>query len=581
MKLFNLLLAALVCSPLLAQNPAKLPSSMLIPKHELELRQHLAEQQLKSQPQSAMSQAGRKTTLFKAQSDDALILRDSTVSYLEDNRSLKTVYTYDESGRLISEVTYKYSKPNENGIIWEGEQSCRGWDGSSLRFSDTQGYLPSLSDETYEKMVGKTMHLDIKAVAGEGTTIRVADGWWGQYVPDTPVKAGDTFSFEFTEEMAVNMKYGSGGAGKDLVFMSNNGLTITKFYYDAETGVKEMLSTKKEHKYDAIGNYAGYIEYYWKNDDWVISYSDFKETLYDENGREIGFISPYLSAKYEYFTDTDGKEIGYIYYSLMDGEWIPQSKIEYTFDANGDITGGIVFSPKDGEWIVVSKFESAFDAAGREIVEIDYNLNDDEWVVYYKYEYAYDANGNEILNAGYNWKDGKWVASYKYEFAYDEHGNQTYNASSYELDGVWFNSFENKLEYTYDANDNIICQIQFQKSGGTWEEVVKNEYTYNANGNIISQLHFQKSGGMWEESSKYEYIYDANDNLSKCEYFVKTYNGWEQRKIDYYSDYHANSIEHVKAESRNASRKVIKHGKLFIMKGNRIYNIQGQKAEMK
>lgn len=116
-------------------------------------------------------------------------------------------------------------------IIWQGEQSCGGWDGASLRFSDSEGKLPTLSDETYDWMVGKKMCLDIKEVNGDGTTIRVTNGWWStEYVSDTPVQAGDKFTFEFTQEMANECK--KGGDGKDLLFVSNNGLTITKFYYE-------------------------------------------------------------------------------------------------------------------------------------------------------------------------------------------------------------------------------------------------------------------------------------------------------------------------------------------------------------
>lgn len=116
-------------------------------------------------------------------------------------------------------------------IVWQGEQSCGEWDGASLRFSDTEGKLPTLSDDTYDWMVGKKMCVDISAVNGEGTTIRVTNGWWSTvYVSDTEVHAGDKFVFEFTQEMANECK--KGGLGKDLLFVSNKGLTITKFYYE-------------------------------------------------------------------------------------------------------------------------------------------------------------------------------------------------------------------------------------------------------------------------------------------------------------------------------------------------------------
>ncbi len=117
-------------------------------------------------------------------------------------------------------------------IIWSGEQSCGGWDGAGLRFSDTEGKgLPTLSDETYDWMVGKKLCLDIKAVNGDGTTIRVTNGHWSEdFVKDTEVHAGDKFTFEFTEHMAYVCK--KGGEGKDLLFVSNNGITISKFYYE-------------------------------------------------------------------------------------------------------------------------------------------------------------------------------------------------------------------------------------------------------------------------------------------------------------------------------------------------------------
>ncbi len=126
----------------------------------------------------------------------------------------------------------KYELPVLETIIWQGEQSCAGWDGAGLRFSDSEGQgLPTLSDDTYDWMVGKKLSLDISAVNGDGTTIRVTNGHWSkEYVSDTPVTAGMKFQFEFTQEMCDQCK--KGGEGRDLLFVSNNGLTITKFYFE-------------------------------------------------------------------------------------------------------------------------------------------------------------------------------------------------------------------------------------------------------------------------------------------------------------------------------------------------------------
>ncbi len=139
-------------------------------------------------------------------------------------------------------------------IIWEGEQSCGSWDGVSLRFSDYEGNLPFLSDEAYDSMVGQTMLLDIKETVGDGCTIRVTNGWWSElYVEDTVVNSGDTFSFEFTEHMANQCK--RGGEAKDLLFVSNNGLTITKFYYINDVPVS--LQNINNESSIVIFNYFG------------------------------------------------------------------------------------------------------------------------------------------------------------------------------------------------------------------------------------------------------------------------------------------------------------------------------------
>lgn len=124
-----------------------------------------------------------------------------------------------------------YELPILETVVWQGEQSCGSWDGDGCRFSDSEGKgLPTLSDETYDWMVGKKMSLDISAVAGDGTTIRVTNGHWSKaYVEDTPIEPGK-FQFEFTQEMADQCK--KGGEGRDLLFVSNNGYTITKFYFE-------------------------------------------------------------------------------------------------------------------------------------------------------------------------------------------------------------------------------------------------------------------------------------------------------------------------------------------------------------
>ena len=147
------------------------------------------------------------------------------------SRTAKVTVTNGITSQIIEVTQAGEAKPDV--VIWQGEMSCGGFDGTALRFSDNEGKLPTLSDATYDRMVGKTMYLDIKDVVivpGYDTWIKVTNGWWSEdYIKETPVYAGMTFEFVFTQRMANQCK--KGGEGRDLMFISNNGLTITKFYY--------------------------------------------------------------------------------------------------------------------------------------------------------------------------------------------------------------------------------------------------------------------------------------------------------------------------------------------------------------
>ena len=50
----------------------------------------------------------------------------------------------------IEVTNMKYELPVLETIIWQGEQSCAGWDGAGLRFSDTEGkgLPPSLPESS-------------------------------------------------------------------------------------------------------------------------------------------------------------------------------------------------------------------------------------------------------------------------------------------------------------------------------------------------------------------------------------------------------------------------------------------------
>ena len=156
-----------------------------------------------------------------------LIMRE-----MGDNTVYVTVMNSD--GSLVTKeypvkvTSMPYELPVLETIIWQGNQSCGGWDGASLRFSDGEGKgLPTLSDDIYDWMVGKKLSLDISK-ADPGATLRITTGWWStQGGDDIPIESAPCkIQFELPQDFVDVCK------SQHLLFTGNGSYTITKFYYE-------------------------------------------------------------------------------------------------------------------------------------------------------------------------------------------------------------------------------------------------------------------------------------------------------------------------------------------------------------
>ncbi len=543
MKHFYALLAALVCTPLLAQKPAQLPNRLSPgPQHELELRQHMAQSQNKTRAQELLAKSAVPT-----------MVRDYEEMYDNDNQlQAKNFYTYDDSGNVTIIERFNYAL-SEGGVIWEGEMTAVAWESEKFRFSDYEGYLPSISDEVYDALVGKTMHLVIKSVEGESSPFRVMNGWWSNVYYELEVHSGETLDFLFTQEMCDECKE------KDLCFLSmESEITISKLYFDADEKAQDKPESKTEYTYDDRGNITSIVDYrqangelvytrkseyaydakgyqilnadyYWENDAWVCSYKN--EQLFDENGRHIGSINfnqYWTSTKTENVFDDNGTETGYLSYLWRDDQWTLDSKTDYIFNDEGVATGTLGYVLQDDKWVATNKYDYTYAENGL-LKSYIYSLwINDEWDVVGKVEYIYDENDRNTSYTRYNWIEGEWVGSEKYEYAYDENGFQTSYAAFEWRNGEWAGS--NKTESIYDANGMQTLRTTYYWIDGAWvvNSQSKNDIEYNDNGNIVSSTNYYYLGAedVWYNSGKEEYTYDENNNASKLTQYTWRGNEW-------------------------------------------------------
>lgn len=510
--------------------------------------------------------------------DGTMLLCDSIVSYNgQDEIQTKYEYTYDAQGHETSWTTFR------SNIIWQGEQTAVAWDGQSLRFSDNEGKLPSLSEATYDFMVGCTMCLVITEVNGDNTWIRVTDGWWSEaYVPNTPVHAGETFRFEFTQLMADRCK------DKNLMFLSNNGLTITKFYIE---GPDVLPENKEERSFDINGYVSSWAHYSWHIGEWVgMGKYEYTHDTYGNRTSELHYIwldGEWVgSSKLELTYDTYSNRTSEVFYRWLDGEWVVDynRKFEHTYDANGNQTSEVNYYWQDGAWIVHNKYDCAYDAYGNLTSCVEYYWQGGAWIVSFKGEYTYDANGNLTSQAWYNWQNGTWVGDYKYESTYDANGNETRYVHYIWQDGAWVANL--KIENTYDVYGNRTNYTHFYWQDGAWivDSKTKCEYTYDANGKKISNVIYYWHDGAWLTHWKYLSTYDSYGNLTSETSYEWQNGAWilVSYKLKYYSIHNLeSSLDQIPSDTPSSAphKQLLPDGRIVIVRDGRIYNVGGQQMK--
>ena len=190
------------------------------------------------------------------------------------------------------------------------------------------------------------------------------------------------------------------------------------------------------------------------------------EYEYDENRNiivENWFDNKYGNSRYEREYDENGNEIRYVY--------------------------------KKGDECL-KEVQKEYDENGRLIKEL---LSDLEMDSTLKTLYEYDENGILRKEIGYDGNDTEISV-----VEYNEKGDET--RSYNDLGGGYY--LESTNEYEYDANNNIVKNISYNK-GALFN--IK-EYEYDENGNVIKET-------VYDDSENISYIevieYDENGNWIK------------------------------------------------------------------
>ncbi|MBN1636304.1 MAG: hypothetical protein JW920_07305 [Deltaproteobacteria bacterium] len=168
------------------------------------------------------------------------------------------------------------------------------------------------------------------------------------------------------------------------------------------------------------------------------------------------------------------------------------------------------------------KQEYTYDDNGYLIEEIYYEYDKDleELEENEKSVYSdHDPNGNPQLEEVYYWDGSQWDADFSemYTSTYDENNNML-EEIDYEYEGDdWV--YQDKDVFTYDDDGNVLTQTEQSWVDGGWQNDDREVCTYDDYGNMTSQTNYTWDDG-WEldgDSVECTYTIDDTDKVSRID----------------------------------------------------------------
>ena len=344
-------------------------------------------------------------------------------------------------------------------------------------------------------------------------------------------------------------------------------------YDDAGQEIKQISSewktdkwvpySKTESVYSSTGKIKELTGYTWNATDnvWKPNWQelmtfDTKDSLmsftklsWNEDKR---YFEPEVKSEF-YYNEKGQRVTEYIYsWNITAGMLEPYSKMEYSYDADGRLKDCIYDLYYSG-WNHSDKTVYTYDTKGR-LTEIDeFKWNSGTWDNNKHTEQTYTGNNDISTSNKWEWISGAWVPTVYQQYSYD---------TEYRLLG--------RDEYHWDSST----------PPGSWKIFYKNERTYGAKGNLTSIIEYRTKSNVLTEDAKIEYTYDDDNNM-----LTNTNYNWKSGAWELYCVqerfYHQMTVgfEQVNSEDvRGKSLKVIRNGVMYILRGEEVYSINGLKV---
>jgi hypothetical protein len=172
------------------------------------------------------------------------------------------------------------------------------------------------------------------------------------------------------------------------------------------------------------------------------------------------------------------------------------------------------------------------------------NLN--SWRNDNSYTYTYDANNNLLNQLNQTWVNNSWVNNNQTIYTYDANNNLLTQLNQTRVHNSWRN--DNQITYTYDSNNNILTRLNQTLENYVLADRFLYIFTYDSNNNMLTQLVERSKNNSLDSRVLVTYTYNSNNNmLTELSQAWKDDNSWKNfNLITYIYDSNNNRLSKLK-----------------------------------
>lgn len=347
----------------------------------------------------------------------------------------RAAYTYDPSGRILSEINEQW-----DGTDWIGSDEKQEYE------YDTNGNRISSKELIYENG---------EWIVDEETT---------SSFDTSKIMSAYIHPFVLTDlDMLIE---GNPYVNKILSMEGTEGFERTVHHYsdDVMAEIEPMLT----HSTNEYFNGDTWISI--DNSKTVYTYDENKNLLQENSVTWTGF-GWYSDSKTIYTYNPNNKKLTETYESQGEIEY----ETTYTYDSNGRLTLESNDNWYEGN-LERSKYEFTY-TDNKISSAVGYEWVEEDWVEseLVTMQYGEDGNLDYMLNK-YGWNGSTWETEDRNARVYNENGKIVFDEDE-EWDGTSWGPSGYKSEYVYDANGNLISNKDSYQEDGEW--TVESEEFFN------------------------------------------------------------------------------------------------------